>query len=815
MANTVEYIIQLNDKFSNGFGKIGNAVSQFNAKFNTIDKAINSTGNSVDSLGAKISKLTIARNATTSVTEIRKLNSEIRNLQNEAQKLENLPPLGFLKKISGAKDGMSNLAKSALGAFGAVQIFEKVSGIVKAGAEMEQTRVKFSVLLGDMQKGNKMIDDLNKFSNYTPLDNETVMKNAETLLAFGTTGDKILPTLQMLGDIAMGDKNKLAGLTLAFAQMKSTGRLMGQDLLQMINQGFNPLVEMSKMTGKSLATLKKEMEQGSISAAMVEKAFQHATSEGGMFHKMMEKQSDTLSGKWSTLMGKIQLKAAETGEGILAPFKKITAFAIDLIDNLKPLEDVFSSISEALRPIWTGIGNLAKALFTTNGETMTAKTLVSSLSEKLSILVSPLSEAARIFEKITNFLAENERIVKVLIQLYVGYIAVIKAVAIVKGTASIAAYIFSNSLQKLEWRIFQVQYALFSISTFLKGFSISAVFGSISAHAFANGIRAIGKAIYSIPVIGWIVAAIALIVAGVMLLWQKCEKFRQIVFGIWEAVKAVFYNIGVVIMAFWENIYKPYILFWWDLIKTVAQGIWSALKWCFDLIVTGLQYVADFFVSAWNWVTTTISNVWDWIVNLIKTIVGWISGLLGSVWTFITSRFSALGKWLSINLLKPIKEAFSNIWEFIKGVLDGIMNKLNGILKPIKELWNKIFPKDKFKDVGEAFENGVKKGSESWEKSQQKKKKETGSVSVAELASSMPSAGKTADNLSSSLDVGSKDIASGGSKPTNIYVNLHKEMIGQITINPLTMTQGVEEVKTLMMQAMSQLLNSANRIAYE
>ncbi len=60
-----------------------------------------------------------------------------------------------------------------------------------------------------------------------------------------------------------------------------------------------------------------------------------------------------------------------------------------------------------------------------------------------------------------------------------------------------------------------------------------------------------------------------------------------------------------------------------------------------------------------------------------------------------------------------------------------------------------------------------------------------------------------------------KGVAGGGSRPTNITVNLNKEMVGQITINPVTMSQGADEVKTLMMQALAQVLNSANRLAFE
>ena len=60
-----------------------------------------------------------------------------------------------------------------------------------------------------------------------------------------------------------------------------------------------------------------------------------------------------------------------------------------------------------------------------------------------------------------------------------------------------------------------------------------------------------------------------------------------------------------------------------------------------------------------------------------------------------------------------------------------------------------------------------------------------------------------------------KSIAGGGSKPTNITINVNKELVGEITIHPITMSQGSEEVKDLMVQALAQVLNSGNRIALE
>jgi len=130
----------------------------------------------------------------------------------------------------------------------------------------------------------------------------------------------------------MGDTNKMQSLTLAYAQMSSAGKLQGQDLLQMINAGFNPLQELVKMTGKSMGTLRKEMEKGKISSSMVETAFQHATSKGGLFFGMMDKMSQTTSGKFSTMVGTLKQTGAEIGLKLLPYANSLMNFLMPMVD---------------------------------------------------------------------------------------------------------------------------------------------------------------------------------------------------------------------------------------------------------------------------------------------------------------------------------------------------------------------------------------------------------------------------------------------------------------------------------------------------
>ena len=234
-----------------------------------------------------------------------------KGLQDAQKKVDGFT--GNIKK-AGGKIGevFSNIGNAAIK-------YSKILGVagvaatgfsIKTAADLQSLSTSFETLTGSAEKGRQVFMDLQKMGATTPFETGDLAKATQTMLAFGISVDKSQEYLKMFGDIAMGDKNKLSGLTLAFSQMQSTGRLMGQDLLQMINQGFNPLTIIAQKTGKSVGQLKKEMEDGKITTEMVTDAFKTATSEGGLFYKGMEKGSKTLGGTFSTLTDNIKIMSA-------------------------------------------------------------------------------------------------------------------------------------------------------------------------------------------------------------------------------------------------------------------------------------------------------------------------------------------------------------------------------------------------------------------------------------------------------------------------------------------------------------------------
>lgn len=251
------------------------------------------------------------------------------------------------KSLSGIQFAAEKAANS-IDSIGMVAGTVAVAGLFKMGAELEKTTLFFNVLTGSVEKGTKLFSELTEFANTTPFSNQLINRNAQTLLAFGTKTEKITKILRMLGDVAGGDEERFKNITLAFAQMSAAGRLMGQDLLQMVNAGFNPLQIISEKTGKSMLELKKMMEKGQISTKLVTKAFELATGPGGRFFNLTQKMSTTMAGKWSTAMGKARFLVSQLGLSMKDIFTPVLDGAIKFIDRMSKMKAVLIPVLKSL-----------------------------------------------------------------------------------------------------------------------------------------------------------------------------------------------------------------------------------------------------------------------------------------------------------------------------------------------------------------------------------------------------------------------------------------------------------------------------------
>lgn len=187
----------------------------------------------------------------------------------------------------------------------AKQASSKLAEVVKSGvdynATMESYLTNFKVMLGSEEAAATKLSEIRKMAASTPFSLDDLTSGTQTLLQFGIAADDTTGVLQRLGDISLGNAEKLQTLTRAYGKMSSAQKVTLENVNMMIDAGFNPLNQICDATGESMSDLYKRISDGKVSFSELEAAVEAATSQGGQFYNGMLEASQTFSGRMSTL----------------------------------------------------------------------------------------------------------------------------------------------------------------------------------------------------------------------------------------------------------------------------------------------------------------------------------------------------------------------------------------------------------------------------------------------------------------------------------------------------------------------------------
>lgn len=229
------------------------------------------------------------------------------------------------------------------GVYGLGEFLTKITSI---RGQFQQMNASIETMIGK-RKGEKLNAELQEFAKISPLEFAPTVSTAQMMLGFGIDAEKVPKYLQAIGDIAMGDTGRFRSLALAFSQMSAAGKLMGQDLLQMVNAGFQPLQVISEKTGKSIGTLKEEMSKGKISAEMVQEAFIAASSEGGKYYNMSQIAAKTIPGAIAKLNDSMDLMFNSMGQNMESTLVSIINAASEIVENIDKIIPVLATAAAA------------------------------------------------------------------------------------------------------------------------------------------------------------------------------------------------------------------------------------------------------------------------------------------------------------------------------------------------------------------------------------------------------------------------------------------------------------------------------------
>lgn len=251
----------------------------------------------------------------------------------------------------------------------------------------------------------------------------------------------------------------------------------------------------------------------------------------------------------------------------------------------------------------------------------------------------------------------------------------------------------------------------------------AATLGSITRATLSATMAQLGLnlAMLANPV-GLVVLGILALVAVFKLLWDNSKRFREILFGIWEAAKAVFHNIGVFFKRVWDMVIKPIIMAYYTVYKFVFTKIWEFIKWVFNGIAAVFVWLYEVAVSVFTTVREFVVGVFQWIVEKVSGALAVIGSFFSGIWEWFSSTFSGFVKFIDEWLVQPIKNAFGGVWDWIVGIFEKIMDKLTGVFAPIKKFFKTLFSSEGMTDVKAAYKDGEKKGAASYDKDHPKAK---------------------------------------------------------------------------------------------
>lgn len=240
----------------------------------------------------------------------------------------------------------------------------ELSNVVKSGLEynasMQSYLTNFKVMLGSEEQAAAKLAEIRKMAASTPFSLDDLTDGTQTLLQFGIAVDDTTGVLQQLGDISLGNADKLQTLVRAYGKMSSAQKVTLENVTMMIDAGFNPLNQICTATGESMADLYKRISDGKVSFAELESAVASATSQGGQFYNGMLEASQTFSGRMSTLKDNVSALTGELTGGLFEALGelvvKVNEAAVSFLDDeekMSQLKDTLGNLASVVTAVGT------------------------------------------------------------------------------------------------------------------------------------------------------------------------------------------------------------------------------------------------------------------------------------------------------------------------------------------------------------------------------------------------------------------------------------------------------------------------------
>lgn len=553
---------------------------------------------------------------------------------------------GLMKLIGGtvATAGITALGKSILDTTG----------------EVEQYRVTLGTMIGDQEKANKIIHDL----DYSPVSDfygtASAIGGLQGMVTFGMQAEQASDTLTRLGDIAQGNGEAFKSLSLNMGQVFAKGKADATDLKQFVGQGFDVVGEVSKMTGKSRA----EIEKTGVTYEQCASALKHITDEGGKYHGMLKKQSQTLPGLIKQFQSVTAAIKEGIGQNILGDIK---SFMNRILEDIRTYQDtiieagtkVFRAITKILANIYVAFMQVAlktkgfEGLRKLFGSIISIlKVLGKTMLDAFMIIVPVIDKVAGWVSKLFEIIAKHK---KTIIEFGKIAVAVILGIKTALGTIRL--------VQKIM-----------NITDMLKNLFI------------------LMKSNPTALIIMAVIAGIALLIASIIAIvkhWDTIKAYFQ-KFGNW--CKQLFQKVVENIKAIWSRI-KEFFVSLWDSVKSIFLAV---VDWIINLWAS----IVSFFQNLWETIKTAFTTFVDWVGGIWDTVIEGIKNIWNSIvefftglWDSVKNIFTTFVEWVGSlfeNPVEAVKQAWSGITDFFQNLWKNVFGIFTGFVDKVKNIWSGI-----------------------------------------------------------------------------------------------------------------------------
>ncbi len=258
------------------------------------------------------------------------------------------------KKQKKAVQDLAGTWKQFLGTIGvAAGLKAFITQMIEVNARMEQMKTSLYGIMQSKSAADQLFSSIRDVSSHSAIGLGSLTGVAQQFVAFGESASRIPKLLEAMNEVSMGSEQKFNRLASSLQMMAAMGQVNTRTIRSMITAGFNPLIAISRKTGESMSDLMKKVKKGTIPVSEITNSFISATEKGGMFYKMNDKMSGTLSYQFAVMKKNVAGFFLELGKANDGTIHNVTKLIVTLTKHLKDFAEA-AKIVVAFAGIKTG-----------------------------------------------------------------------------------------------------------------------------------------------------------------------------------------------------------------------------------------------------------------------------------------------------------------------------------------------------------------------------------------------------------------------------------------------------------------------------